>query len=148
MNQRPIILAFLLLGCSPSLIHDPGLTDSGSVDVLDPAARSGFQEALHNLTSPELEHRKKTRRLYQQRHYADVLYELVALDAPGALLAAARSRMQLELQLPNRPLTMTVPIAQPSPRPGTPPSTATPSAPWVITLYENRDFPPDPWSRP
>ncbi len=148
MNQRPIILAFLLLGCSPSLIHDSGVANGQSDVVLDSTARSGFQEALHNLTSPELEHRKKTRRLYQQRHYADILYELVALDAPGALLAAARSRMQLELQLPNRPLTMTVPIAQPSPRPGTPPSTATPSEPWVITLYENRAFPTDPWSHP
>jgi hypothetical protein len=148
MTRRLVILTILLSSCSPSIMQDFWVIDMPPREALDSAARKGFWEAIRNLTSPELEQRRKTRREYQRRHYAETLYEMVLSDAPGALLAAARSRMQLELQLPDRPLTMTIPVKQSPSRPGTPPSTAQPSPPMVFTLHENREFPADPWGQP
>ena len=106
-----------------------------------------FKDAIRSLTSPALEQRKKSRREFQQRHYAEILYELAMMDAPGALLAAVRSRTQLELQLPSTPLTVTIPVNQPPPPPlGLPGFTGQPSPPMVVPLFEDRRFPADPWS--
>jgi hypothetical protein len=148
MKRRLIILTLLLSSCSPSIMKESWVADMQSDAGLDSTARQGFWEAIRNLTSPELEQRKKTRRDCQRRHYAETLYEMVLSDAPGALLAAARSRLQLELELPDRPLTVTIPVKQPPSRPGAPPSTAQTSPPFVFTLYENREFPVDPWGPP
>jgi len=116
----------------------------GGVDTSD---KKGLQDIIRRLTSPELEHRKKNRSEYQQRHYAAILYELAMMDAPGALLASARSQTQLEVQLPSNTLTVVIPIKQPPPPPpGMPAFTGGPSAPWVIPLFEDRSFPADPWS--
>ena len=125
----------------------PPASDSDLFNSADSTNQKGFQEALRQLTSPELEMRKKNRREYQQRHYAQVLYELTLIDAPGALLASVRSQTQLELQLPSNSLTVTIPVKQPPPPPpGMPGFTGQPSPPMVITLFEDRRFPSDPWS--
>jgi hypothetical protein len=125
----------------------PDSSDNDLFNSLDTTDQKGFQEALRLFTSPELELRKKNRREFQQRHYAEILYELTLMDAPGALLAAVRSQTQLELQLPSTPLTVTIPIKQPPPPPpGMPGFTGGPSDPWVISLFEDRRFPADPWS--
>lgn len=146
MLRRLLILAILITGCSPSITHDSWIDGGTAETVSDSAARTGFQDALRGLTSPELERRKAERRMFQQRHYAETLYELMLSDAPGALLAATRSRMQLKIRLPDRPLTVTIPITQPPPRPGAPASSAVPSPPMVFTLHEDLEFPADPWS--
>jgi hypothetical protein len=133
--RRMLMLALLLTGCQASR------------PALDSADSRGFQHAIQRLSTPALEQRKHNRRTMQQRHYAEVLYELVQMDAPGALLASLRSQTQLELQLPNMPLTMTIPVRQPPPpRPGMPGFTGAPSPPLVVTLHEDRTFPADPWS--
>lgn len=114
---------------------------------VDTSDKKGLQDIIRRLTSPELEQRKKSRREFQQRHYAEILYELAMMDAPGALLASVRSQAQLELQLPGTPLTVTIPIKQPPPPPpGMPGFTGQPSPPMIITLFEDRRFPSDPWS--
>jgi hypothetical protein len=140
-----------ILAVAVSMIHFPPIMEDssgvqpGEVDTSD---KRGLQDIIRRLTSPELEQRKNIRREYQQRHYAEILYELALMDAPGALLASARSQAQLELQLPSNTLTVVIPIKQPPPPPpGMPGSTGAPSAPWVIPLFEDRSFPADPWSR-
>ncbi len=152
--------AILLGGCALHFVWDPAPADSqlwmvdrrstigAGVTPADSAADGdGFREAVRRLSTPELEKRKQNRREYQQRHYAEVLYELAQMDAPGALLASLRSQAQLELQLPNNTLYVTIPIVQPPPSKTTLPGfSALPSAHMQIPLLEDRRFPADPWS--
>ena len=156
--------AGFLEGCELLIVRDPSPTDSQlwmadrqstigqGVTPADSAADTAadprsFQEAVKRLSTPELEKRKQKRREYQQRHYAEVLYELVLMDAPGALLASLRSQAQLELQLPNSALYVTIPIVQPPPSQTTLPGFYAPPSPHMqIPLLEDRRFPADPWS--
>jgi hypothetical protein len=149
MASRFLILALILwlsiVNSQLTIVNRlGGLTPPATIDTTD---RKSFQEAIRRLTTPELEQRKKNRREFQQRHYAEVLYELTLIDAPGALLASVRSQTQLELQLPSNSLTVTIPVKQPPPpRPGMPGFTGQPSPPMVVPLFEDRRFPADPWS--
>ena len=151
MNPKLLTLTLILASCSPSLLHEPWTAASSMQDPgTDTAGQRGFRDALLHLTSPELELRKKNRRAYQQRHYAEILYELAMADAPGAILASLRSRMQLELQLPSNTLVMTVPVTRPRPSAKRLPGFTgdAPGPPMQFPLYEDRRFPDDPWSRP
>jgi len=152
--------AGFMAGCELLFVRDPGPTDSqlwmvdrqstigAGVAAADTIAdHNGFREAVSRLSTPELEERKKTRKEYQQRHYAEVLYELALMDAPGVLLASIRSQAQLELQLPNNTLYVTIPITQPPPSTSRLPGfSAAPSPDMRIPLVEDRRFPADPWS--
>lgn len=112
------------------------------------AEQQGFREAVRRLRTPEFERRVIARRRMQQRHYAEVLYEMALGDAPGAMLTTLRSRAQLKLQLPDNTLYVSIPVEQPpAPRSGLPGSTGSPSPPMSIPLPEDRTFPVDPWSR-
>ena len=115
---------------------------------LDSSAAREYAEAVRHLTTPQLEERKRVRRDYQRRHYAEVLYEEVQMDAAGALLAAVRSRAQLDIALPHNTLFISLPVNQPPP-PGLrmPGTTAQPSGPFVLPLYKDFGFPADPWTR-
>jgi hypothetical protein len=120
-----------------------------SAPPIDTTDREGFLRALRSLTTPELEQRKHNRREMQQRHYAEILYEVVQMDPEGALLTSLRSQAQLELRLPNIPLTVAIPVKQPPPpRAGLPGFTGSPAAPYVVALFEDRRFPVDPWRAP
>ena len=149
MASRFLILALILwlsiVNSQLTIVNRlGGLTPPATFDTTD---HRSFQDAIRHLTTPELEQRKKNRREFQQRHYAEVLYELTLIDAPGALLASVRSQTQLELQLPSNSLTVTIPVKQPPPpRLGMPGFTGQPSAPMVVPLFEDRRFPADPWS--
>lgn len=157
MATHKVLIPALLLGLSivtsPSTIvnrsypQTPDFQDGSTPRGIDTSDKKGLQEIIRRLTSPALEQRKKNRREYQQRHYAEILYEMAMMDVPGALLATARSQTQLELQLPSAPLTVTIPVKQPPPpAPSMPGFTGAPSPPWVIPLFEDRRFPADPWS--
>jgi hypothetical protein len=127
--------------------QEPG--SGSSLPTFDTSDAVSFRRALLSLSTPALEQRNRNRREMQQRHYAEVLYELIQMDAVGSLLASVRSQAQLELQLPQTPLSVTIPIKQPPPpQPGLPGFTGTPSAPYVVTLFEDRQFPVDPWGKP
>ena len=126
-----------------------GRTPLASQDFGDPdSLRAVMRDQLSRLSSDELEARKARRRWFQQRGYANILYEVVRRDGLGALLAYLRMASRLELALPQDQLYLYVPVRQGEREtPGLPGFTGTPSGPVAIPLAEPREFPADPWQR-
>ena len=126
-----------------------GRTPLASQDFGDPdSLRAVMREQLSRMSSEELEARKARRRWFQQRGYANILYEVVRRDGLGALLSYLRMVARLELALPQDQIYLYVPVRQPEPEmPGLPGFTGTPSGPIAVPLSEPREFPADPWQR-
>jgi hypothetical protein len=130
-------------------VPSTGQPERRAIPTFDTSDARAFQQAIRSLTTPALEERKRNRREMQQRLYAEVLYGLVQMDAVGSLLASMRSQAQLEFQLPQTPLSITIPIKQPQAVPPKLPGfTGAPSPPYVVTLFEDKRFPVDPWGLP
>jgi len=77
------------------LFPEPVLPDTSlSIDRYILAHLDAFE-------TPELRARKAQRRKFQRAGYANVLHDVLALDAAGALLSFIRCRLQVEYSLPH-----------------------------------------------
>jgi hypothetical protein len=126
---------------------DPGnqeLSES-TLDSLAQAAR----DAVTGIRNVQLEERRATRRLYQQRAYADILRHTRESDGLGALLAYCRAELRLEFFLPRNTIYTYVNISVPEREDRLPGRLYQHrSGPIAIPLPENRTFPADPWGTP
>jgi hypothetical protein len=108
-----------------------------------------FRSAVAGLTNPQLEERKATRRLFQQRAYAEILEKTLASDGLGALIAYLRAQLRLEFFLPRNTLFTYIRINAPARRDNLPGKLfQQETGPYAIPLPEDRSFPADPWSKP
>lgn len=138
MDARAAVCVCLLL--LVPLVEDDRTADSLAHE---------YRRRLAAMTSPALERRKADRRLLQKRGYAGVLAEVIRNDGPGALLAFARMRLQLEFSLPNDPLVAYYPVIAPDARRDSLPGFTTfGSQFYAVPLIEDRGFPRDPWESP
>ncbi len=108
-----------------------------------------FRSTVSALTSPELEARRARRRSLQREGYAEVLHQLLAGDAAGALFSWIRTSLQLEYSIPRRPLAVYIPLPA-TQRDTSLPARMMPAGPSyiMIPLHEDRSFPADPWAKP
>jgi hypothetical protein len=137
----PLLVLAILIGVhpAPSTAQDFGNPDS---------LRTVMRSELSRLSSDELEARKARRRWFQQRGYANVLYDAVRRDGFGALIAYLRMVARLELALPQDRLYLYVPVHHVERKtPGLPGFTGSPSGPVAVPLHEPREFPVDPWQK-
>jgi hypothetical protein len=84
---------------------------------------------IDEFATPEFYRRLKARREFQRTGYLNVLHDVAAFDALGALLSFIRVRLQLEYSLPHNTISF---------RTGT-------GALWP--LPEDWIFPADPWTQ-
>jgi hypothetical protein len=116
-----------------------------ALDSLAQAAR----DAVAGIRNLQLEERRATRRMYQQRSYAELMRHTLASDGLGALIAYSRAELRLEFFLPRNTIYTYVPVSVPDPHDSLPGRLYQPrSGPIAIPLPEDRTFPADPWSRP
>jgi hypothetical protein len=151
VNTRSITrFSFTIFFTAGGLLTDgatPLMPDSGT--NLDSLARVA-QHAAASLTSPEIASRKEIRREFQQRGYANVLYEFEEGDGLSALMSYAKMTAHIEFVLPHNTLYAIIPIVQPPRREShlpaaiySPPS----SPPLMVPLREDWTFPEDPWRK-
>ncbi len=103
---------------------------------------------FRKLSSPALEQRKATRRVFQRTGYANVLANVVRHDGVGALFSLVRMNAQVSYSLSHRPIEVYFPIVTPPDsvqRAGRVFSFHYSSSPFGVELYDDWTMPEDPW---
>jgi hypothetical protein len=95
MTARAAALLFVVVTLPVGPLQDPVLPDTSS------SIAKHIRENIDQYATPEFRGREELRREFQRAGYANVLHDLLAFDAPGALLSFIRSRLQIEYSLPH-----------------------------------------------
>ncbi|MBX2992505.1 MAG: hypothetical protein KF749_15235 [Bacteroidetes bacterium] len=130
MNR--IFILFFVMGLlySRSASQSPSLSQSD----LDSLAQA-FNIQISELTSPQLEERKRIRREMQQKGYAIVLTDVLAGDGVNAIISYLKTKLQIEFAISHQPLSLRITIDRGE------------GKVWDIPLPDDWTFPDDPWKK-
>lgn len=130
MNRIFILLFVIGLLYSRCASQSPSLSQSD----LDSLAQA-LNIQLSELTSPQLEERKRIRRKMQQNGYAIVLTDVVAGDELNAIISYLKTRLHIEYAISHQPLSLRIRIERGE------------GKVWDIPLHDDWTFPRDPWKK-
>jgi hypothetical protein len=148
INSRSSLLHALALVCFLTPPHS-GQRREAETDEREDSLAQAFRVAAANLSSPEMEHRKKMRRELQQNGYAGVLRDVLDGDGLSGLLSAVRMKAQIEYSLPHHTLFVYLKPVAAARRDSTLPGFFTMGGgPVEFALHDDWTFPVDPWQKP
>ncbi len=130
MNRIFILLFVMGLLYSRCASQSPSLSQS-DLDSLAQALNIRISE----LTSPQLEERKRIRREMQQKGHALVLADVLSGDGLNAVISYLRTRLHIEYAISHQPLSLRIRIERGE------------GKVWDIPLSDDWTFPRDPWKK-